>query len=452
MGKQPIGAATLQEAKRFLEFENSHLLHLMPVEKEAFYRVEKYPAQINDSLHVALITIPRKLAYVLHENETYISPATEAFYLRDPIALRPLQNSDYKQLTFPPEDLVTVSIKFTKIGYAQLRSQQFSVPQAWQKATNESENCKAKARAEMGMKVTCGFEMLMSDPQNKDKRQVREIGLLLEDVDRGECSLPSDHDITHWRQTEDNEGWLDVHFEDFQNELAGQKVNSGTDGGSGFGDKGAQDNLRRMVTKFEDFLQDEKAGLEGAEDADNSNDEESEEESEDDNFSQPGANEPTGKDIELNEKDFTALMKQIMGLSPLESQQVSKGLTQLRNVDVDSFSEDGSEGPMREEMRAIEQELRDAGALRLDSSLTPKDSASQPVHKDSKGYRSLTALSTPDGEASEELNIDTNLAENLLASLKGQAGLAGPGGNLVGLMGMQMPRDDDEESALVQQT
>jgi hypothetical protein len=46
----------------------------------------------------------------------------------------------------------------------------------------------------------------------------------------------------------------------------------------------------------------------------------------------------------------------------------------------------------------------------------------------------------------EEVDIDYNLAKNLLESFKSQAGMAGPAGNLLGMMGMQLPRDEDEDA------
>ena len=43
------------------------------------------------------------------------------------------------------------------------------------------------------------------------------------------------------------------------------------------------------------------------------------------------------------------------------------------------------------------------------------------------------------------VDVDLNLVQNLLASYEAQEGLAGPVGNLAGLLGLQMPsrkRDD----------
>jgi hypothetical protein len=55
------------------------------------------------------------------------------------------------------------------------------------------------------------------------------------------------------------------------------------------------------------------------------------------------------------------------------------------------------------------------------------------------------------GDSDEEVDIDYNLAKNLLESFKSQGGMAGPTGNLLGLMGVQLPRDeevhDDEKTA-----
>ncbi len=42
------------------------------------------------------------------------------------------------------------------------------------------------------------------------------------------------------------------------------------------------------------------------------------------------------------------------------------------------------------------------------------------------------------------MDLDYNLVKNLLESFKGQAGTAGPAGNMLGLMGLSLPRDEDD--------
>lgn len=441
----PATAETLQEALSFLSHGRSKLLHLPSVQKEAFYRLDKYPQKIKDNLHHALVTIPRKLAYILHEDETYISSAVEAFYLRDPIALQPLKTTDNASLIFPPQNLVTVSVKFTKIGYAQIKSQQFPAPMMWKQAFLDRDDDNSYTKVETGMKLACGFEMLMSDPQNKDKRQVREIALLLEDVNTGEDYLPSIGEIAQWRQTQDDERWLDINFEDFERELSGNKANSKWDGCSGFGDKAAQDNLRRMVAKFENFFEDDNAGLEGAEEQENTDDDD--DDIEDDTSRQQSTLNSDDPDIHFNEDGFTSMMEEMMGMSTTGLRQTSNALIPSQILKADASVGIHREDPeIRNAMRAIEHELRDAGALRLDPPLATEKSTSQMKFSciSTDDHEGRPVRSTPVDESSEEVDLNLNLARNLLASFKSQGGMAGPGSNMMGLMGVQLPRDDGE--------
>lgn len=450
--KEPSAAAeTLQEALSFLSHDCSKLLHLPLVQKEAFHRLEKYPKKIKDNLHHALVMIPRKLAYILHKDETYISSAVEAFYLRDPIALQPLKTNDNANLVFPPQDLVNLSVKFTKIGYAQIKSQRFLAPMIWNQALIDTQDKDGFVRAETGMKLTCGFEMLMSDPQNKDKRQVREIALLLEDVNTGEDYLPSVGEIAQWGQIQDDERWLDINFEDLERELAGNKADSKGGGSRGFGDKAAQDNLRRMVAKFENFLEDDKAGLEGAEEQGNmdsdGDDDDDDDDADDDTSSQRSTLNSDDPEIHFNEDAFTSMMKEVMGMSTTGLQQPSNAVIPSHNFNLDASVDIHKEQvKIGNAMRAMEHELRDAGALRLDPDLAAEKPTSQLkfscIRIDNQEGRH--DLSTVVDESSEELDLSLNLARNLLASFRNQGGVAGPGSNMMGLMGVQMPRDDDE--------
>lgn len=50
-----------------------------------------------------------------------------------------------------------------------------------------------------------------------------------------------------------------------------------------------------------------------------------------------------------------------------------------------------------------------------------------------------------DAEGEEIVDVDLNLAKNLLESFRSQAGLPGPGGNLLSRLGIVLPRDDDDD-------
>ena len=224
----------LEEAVKTITTDTSTLIHSPLIEEEAFYRLRNYPSQIQASMHRAVVTIPRKLAYILHGRPACIAPAVEAFYLRDPIAMKPLQAASSK-LIFPPDDLVTVSVRFTKVLYAQVNSQQFSPPSVWKdqlaiaEKSSVSQGNKSYSRLETGMKITSGVEMLITDPKNEDNRYVREIRILLNDLTSGDEQLPSDDEISHWEDvlTEDDEKWMNINFEEFERELNGKSKDYG---------------------------------------------------------------------------------------------------------------------------------------------------------------------------------------------------------------------------------
>lgn len=351
----------------------------------------------------------------------------EAFYVRDPIALRPLKAKDASGLTFKPDDLVSVSVRFTRVGYAQLKSQEFPVPSTWAGKLPEPEDQKSYDRAEAGMKLACGMEMLLADPQNQDKAVVREMKLLLEDVETGDETLPTDKEIQEtWDKREDDEKWLDINFEDLETELKGKTSGKQAEAGD-FGDSGAQENLQRIVARFEEFLNDNSAGYEGADFID---DFESDSDVDDDDEEEEEDSEGEDKDASFNEEEFARMMEEMMGM-PSSSDSIRKRVQEL-----DSDGEDDTE-QIKELSRRMEAELQGTGVLDLKQrqhNLTSDGSG------ESKGK--TASKSKPDDEVDEDDNININLAKNLLESLQGQGGISGPAGNMLSMMNMRMPKDD----------
>ena len=434
------GVLTLDDALTFLQQNQAGLLHLPAVESEAFYRLQKYPKQISDSLHHARIFIPRKLAFILHHDPSYISAAVEAFYLRDPIGLRPLQTCDPKVLNFAPTDCVNVSIKFTKIGYAQLKSQSFEPPPVWKDFQATNRDLELQAMINMGMKVACGFEMLISDSQGQDKKVVREIKLILEDLEIGEDHLPSDAEISKWQMNVDDESWLDINFHAFEKELAGKADVDKGDDKAGFGDRDAQKHLRKMVARFQSFLNDDAAGTDGAEyvdDMDNDNDETS--------SSSEDTEANNEEEIDFNEDHFAQMVREMLGMASISANAGdNKHIENVSGAQSGVISHVRTEGDDEEEvfqnMHDIEKELREAGALELGLKQPFETSGLQ--KDDAKHKSNARATAEPDVD-DEDVEIDFNLAKNLLESFKSQGGMAGPTGNLMGLMGLQLPRDED---------
>jgi hypothetical protein len=459
---------TLAQARSIVLEKPTRLLKSASIQEEAFYRLRNYPAQIKENTHHALARIPRKIAFLLRQKPAYIAPAVEAFYLRDSIALKPLQTrGSPEQLIFPPTDLVTVSVKVPRVAYAQLKSQEFPVPAVWEGKMPSKLDAGDHAIADTGMKVACGFEMLVSDPHNQDKAAVREMKMLLDDLETGDELLPTDEEIKSWNQTQDDDKWLDISFGDLEGELAGKSrgASSGSKAKGAFGDVGAQENLQRIVKQFEDFLNDDKAGLDGAgmfyddsntEDIDDDSDDETSESGED-------------REASFDEDDFTKMMREMMGMPSEVLKEVMAGKDLSRKTEPHdataapksghvaevgkSESEPSDDEEMKEIMHQMEAELREGGALNLDPSTRKVGPAGKAIDGGggkAKQKRPTAEDVVEDDDSSDdgsENDTDINLARNLLESLKSQAGMSGPGSNLMGMMGMAMPRDEGEAEA-----
>lgn len=448
-GAQPR-TITPSEAVGILQSAAHTLVHSPFVEAEAFYRLEKYPAQVQDSMHHAMVSIPRRLAYLIHQAPKSIAPATEAFYLRDPIAMKPLMSPSATLLAFPPRDFVDLSVKFTKVLYAQLRSQVFPAPPSWGDVFSSSERQAAAAAAgsvahkkhamlELGMKVTCGFEMLASNAAKSNNRTTREIALLLEDLaEDGDSVLPTDADIASWEDCsrDDDDSWMDINFEDFERELDG-KGDSSKPGA--FGDTGAPADLRKIVSRFEAFLNDDRAGLDGAE-----NDEMDEDDDSDESDGDEEDTDSEDREISFDEEEFARMMREMMGLPVNASESTYRSIGRASSAELQKNKREDEE--IRQLSEQMEAELKGHGAL----SLGPE--AEHPRALKDKGKEKAVRVSEDTGprgigdeSEDEEVDIDYNLAKNILESFKGQVGTAGPVGTMLAGMGIRLPRDEGEE-------
>ncbi|KAF3386294.1 Protein ecdysoneless [Penicillium rolfsii] len=435
-GRKVTEKLTLADARNIIQNEPDRFIKSTIIQEEAFYRLRNYPKQITENLHSAILTIPRKVAFLLHQKPAYISPAVEAFYIRDPIALRPLRTKNASDLTFSPDDLVTVSVKFTRVGYAQLKSQEFPAPSSWTSKLPLIDDEKAYARSEAGMKLACGFEMLVHDPHHQDNALVREMKLLLEDIETGDERLPTDEEIENtWDKREDSETWMDINFEDLDRELKGSGK-AGAKTGGDFGDASAQENLQRIVARFEEFLNDNSAGFEGADFInDFDSDSDVDEDDEDDELSSDGED----KDASFDEEEFSRMMKEMMGM-PSGSGQGPDISTPLRNriKELDDLDEEDDDTEQIMELsRQMEAELKGTGVLDLhkhQQKLATEASSS----KGKTAVSSKSELETDD----EDDDVNINLAKNLLEALQGQAGAAGPAGNMLSMLNLRMPKDD----------
>lgn len=319
---------------------------------------------------------------------------------------------------FPPTDPVTVSTKFTKTLYAQLKAQDFQPPPS----AGFPQPTAANNAIDMGTKLTCGFEMLLSDataPQLSSPSRQRTVATIRAFLATPPGPPPTDAEMAAWPKRQDSEQWLDVDYAQFEQTLQGQPGHRGTQNESGWGDKGAEENLKRMVERFEAFLNDDRAGVEGVEmgdemDVDDDDDDDSELGSGDDEEGEED------REVSFDEREFERMMREMMGM-PVST------LERERGAEAGEAGEaEDEEAEIRKVMRQVEAELREAGALETP---LPKQQRIKEVDEDED----------EDGE----LDIDYTLAANMLESFKGQGGLAGPGGNLLARMGVGLPPRDE---------
>ncbi|KAG0253353.1 hypothetical protein BG011_006410 [Mortierella polycephala] len=158
---------------------------LMPDSEKQHFAIRK----IQDQRHFARCQVPVEIARILKQRPELITRATEAFYTRDAVAMAvcsrmhkflpstasaPLSSSlalssssITRQLGKNRTPFVTTRICFTKTCYAQLMGQQFQPPKSWDGIvpppnSDDADDPQKVKEAELGMKLTCGFEILCS--------------------------------------------------------------------------------------------------------------------------------------------------------------------------------------------------------------------------------------------------------------------------------------------------
>lgn len=333
-------------------------------------------------------------------------------------------------------------------------------------------------RVSIGMKLSCGFEMLLQDKQNQDKQAVREIKILIADIEDGEDSLPTDVEVKKWPLVQDDEKWLDIDFADFEKELAskGDPDATKSDNKSGNAsakttnaagaDPSAQENLRKIVNRFEDFLSDDKAGLDGAEvDSDDDDDDDpstSSSDNDNDNDSDNNSDldsQGEDKSASFDEAEFETAMREMMGM-PAERIEASGLLDEARKLALEMEDEEEAERDEEEETRLVmemmERELKGKGALILDPDAGRREEILKGTSK-AKGKADWKGNGKGKAEVQEDLgelssededeggDVDVEMPRNMLESFKGQAGMGGPASSMMAAMGVKMPRDDGED-------
>ncbi|KMU79070.1 HSGT1 protein [Coccidioides immitis RMSCC 3703] len=334
VGKKLTEKLAFRDARKIILNEPTRLMRSPTIEEEAFYRLRNYPDQITKNMHSSLATVPRTIAHLLHMKAAYVSPAVEAFYIRDPISLRVLQSNDQRPLFFDPTDLVTLS--------------------------------------------SDGEDKEASFDEEEFSRMMREM-----------MGLPS--------------------------------TSSGMTAGP------------RRDARVEEL---------------ESSDEENEKEASKQSSRPPQQTKPILKESEImdsNRKLREELQNIRQGLSQEELDFSDEEVEIERNKhghDDDGEDNDEELEEIQELSRQMEAELKKAGVLDPNRVLREESKRKNRSLKGKAPIRNIEDADTTDDDDHGDSDVDVNLARNLLESLRSQGGAAGPGSNLLGMMGMKMPKDD----------
>lgn len=118
-------------------------------------RLGEFPLKTRQLLHHARCVVPLTVAHLLHHCPQLVAPAVDAFYHRDSTGMKACATMSRFHPTMTKS--VETTVTFTRYLYAQLIAQNFYAPKPFQLPPAKSADF---AMHELGMKLTCGFEIL----------------------------------------------------------------------------------------------------------------------------------------------------------------------------------------------------------------------------------------------------------------------------------------------------
>ncbi|KAJ3287042.1 hypothetical protein HK104_008781 [Borealophlyctis nickersoniae] len=515
--KYPAGEVSLQRA---VEIVSGPVPTEAPqaVSDAVFPKILQFPEKAQQNIHRTKCIVPRLVAHLLHHDPQLVAPAVEAFYTRDPIAMRTCN----KMQKFHPSTQIPVTVRMTRTLYAQLVSQKFYAPSPFRMPPLSSPNYKAY---DIGMKLACGFEMLYADRHLRNlasqhrhcsaetyqfdadpkwrafQARLQKLGYF-----RGELpgsrlykellrtaqnqfldsevrssqtdstvrsnpyermehilSLPVEDHRHFSQEPEDSDKWMEIDAASLERLLNEGKMNIGeedledmdrvSEGSDDMDDLDEDErrelqNFTKMVGGFKSFVEKE-SGVEGATFP---GDREPDEEDDSDEEGMEGMD-TVPPPISFDPDSFLRSMMGALGMSDTDFTNIMKGrhkdvgtesgaslpatpegifsvpADSTRPSDIAADSDDEGTGDDEEEMEQLMEGM--------DQELAKT--------KIGEGFERVAA---PVGGADEEegsrpIDLDVNLVKNLLESFSSQQGLPGPVENILGGLGVRLPKKDD---------
>lgn len=127
-------------------------------------RLKDFPNKIKDNFHRANAFLPVNVAALLAQKPNLIEAAAQAFCDRDSLDLKVCRAMKY----FPPENRIMTHITFSKYSYVILSHSRY-VPELKTGWNLPPPHSKAYKSHILGVKIACGFEILMARATSGEK-------------------------------------------------------------------------------------------------------------------------------------------------------------------------------------------------------------------------------------------------------------------------------------------
>lgn len=148
---------SLEDAIRVLHGANFQTRADDSVQAAIARRLSGFQQNSNRNMHTAVCRVPLSVAQILKHENQLVALAVQAFYDRDVDSMKAAAKMAYFLPSGNEVQMVDVMVRMSRAMYAQLTQQVFQAPRCYPMPQLSDPHY---GRAEIGMKLTCGFEMM----------------------------------------------------------------------------------------------------------------------------------------------------------------------------------------------------------------------------------------------------------------------------------------------------
>lgn len=484
--KTSLPNPTLVDSLKFLINNENESRATEAIQNAVKSKIADYPARAKRNMHHVRVRVPMSVAQVLKHEPCLISLAVEGFYDRDIDTMKYAAKMERFLSKGKAEELVLVNVMMSRAMYAQLMHQTFQAPKCYP-MPSRSGDAAGYLEAELGMKIACGFEMVYWQmkkegeegkgstwskyfgsleksgyfegliPGSKEYKRlmenaeeyyrksnlfVRTSEMLSAPVRHIDEILALPHSANDFRSQEvppsDDDSWLysgedelnsalqerEKELELYNSKLKSKQKSKESQDSGPSSSKDFDDFDPRGIAKTMQAFVHKVSSYKGAEVPENRNLEE------------------VDLDVDRFMKDMESVMKGQGCKDVADDGDSEEGSSS--DMDFDEF-DDGSD--VAEEDNDGEDTFMGSYSDALNNELKNTSLKKSFIRANEEPSKKSEGASNATDDMDEDftpVDVDLNLVKNFLDSFSSQQGLPGPTSNLLGLMGVKLPQDDDK--------